>query len=80
MTIIGLEERRIRQLAFEISETKARCTQWRRILRERFKEGNGLPWVKLLENKFDHEKIFKEIKPKMTKYDIETILKERRVY
>lgn len=72
-----MHETRMEEIAFELADMKAYKGQWRKTLRLRFEQNNGLPWVSYLRNHFDTEKVFRDIKVDFSKFDIYPILVKR---
>ncbi len=68
----------LQEIAKELFDTKEYAYQWKKNLRNRFKQDNGLYWVKQFRIMYDTEKVFRQVKRSSTQTEIEEILKRSK--
>ena len=67
-------ERRSEEIACEMEEMKEYQYQWKKTIRDRIREGNGVAWIRYFRNHYDFEKVLNKIKRDHTREEIREIL------
>jgi ribosomal protein S4E len=71
-----MKEIKLRKMAYEIWEIKECQIQWKKTIKARFEDDNGLPWTRVLRNRFNYSMIFREIKRCHNLDDVYEIVKK----